>query len=343
MTNSNDMILITGGAGFIGSHTALLLLESNLDVIIIDNFSNSTFHSLQRIEKITGRTPHFIEGDICNKSFLDNIFSNFNISSVIHFAGLKSVGDSVSDPLNYYINNVFGSMNLVQAMTDANVFKLVFSSSATVYGDSTHLPISENSPTGKLTNPYGRSKLMVEQILSDLADSDDRWKIAILRYFNPVGAHESGLIGECPRGIPNNLMPFISQVAIGKRAVLSVYGQDYPTLDGTGVRDYIHVVDLANGHLKALHALDTRSGANIWNLGTGIGYSVLQMIKAFEQETGRKIPYNLCPRRPGDIAESYADPSKANYELNWTAVKGLHEMIRDTWRWQSLNPDGYLD
>ena len=334
-------ILVTGGAGYIGSHTTLALLQSGFDVLVIDNLCNSSVESLRRVEQIAGRAPVFVEGDICDAALLRRLFAEHSIEAVLHFAGLKAVGESVAQPLRYYDNNVHGSQVLLQACADAGVFNFVFSSSATVYGEPVQMPISEACPVGQPTNPYGRSKLMVEDILRDLAVSDPRWRIAILRYFNPVGAHESGLIGEDPNGIPNNLLPYIAQVAVGKLPELAVFGNDYPTPDGTGVRDYIHVVDLAEGHLRALEALHTRTGAHVWNLGTGHGYSVLAMIRAFEAASGKPVPYRVVPRRPGDIATCYADPTKAERELGWKARRGLSDMMRNAWRWQSTNPNGY--
>ena len=334
-------ILVTGGAGYIGSHTTLALLEAGHNVIVLDNLTNSSLESLRRVERICGRAATFIEGDIRDRALLDSIFVRHSIQAVLHFAGLKAVGESVEQPLAYYENNVSGSVVLFQAMAAAGVFNLVFSSSATVYGEPKQMPISEDCPTGTPTNPYGRSKLMIEEILRDLAISEQRWSIALLRYFNPVGAHHSGLIGEDPNGIPNNLLPYISQVAVGKLQQLSVYGDDYPTVDGTGVRDYIHVVDLADGHLKALAAIAKSQGVHIWNLGTGQGYSVLQMITAFEQAAKVKVPYKIVDRRSGDIAECWADPNKAATELDWQAVHSLDDMMRDTWRWQQSNPDGF--
>ncbi len=334
-------ILVTGGAGYIGSHTTLALLEAGHEVIVLDNLANSSLESLRRVESICAKAPTFIEGDIRDRALLDSIFSRYSIAAVLHFAGLKAVGESVQQPLAYYENNVSGSVVLFQAMAAAGVFNLVFSSSATVYGEPKQMPISEKCPTGIPTNPYGRSKLMVEQILRDLSISEPRWSIALLRYFNPVGAHRSGLIGEDPNGIPNNLLPYISQVAVGKLQQLSVYGDDYPTIDGTGVRDYIHVVDLADGHLKALDAIAKSQGVHIWNLGTGQGYSVLQMIAAFEQAAKVVVPYKIVDRRSGDIAECWADPSKAATELGWKALHTLDDMMRDTWRWQQSNPDGF--
>lgn len=337
----SETLLVTGGAGYIGSHTTLALLEAGYQVVVLDNLCNSSAESLRRVASISGKTPTFIEGDIRNRALLDDLFASHPISAVLHFAGLKAVGESVAKPLAYYETNVAGSVTLCQAMALAGVYKLVFSSSATVYGEPTQMPIREDFPTGIPTNPYGRSKLMVEEVLKDLAKSEPRWSIALLRYFNPVGAHESGLIGEAPNGIPNNLLPYISQVAIGKLKQLSVFGNDYPTIDGTGVRDYIHVQDLANGHLKALQAIAPRSGVHTWNLGTGQGYSVLQMVEAFQQASGQAVPYQLVPRRPGDIAECWADPAKAAEELGWRAERGIHDMMSDTWRWQSANPQGY--
>ncbi|CAD5376988.1 UDP-galactose-4-epimerase [Pseudomonas sp. OF001] len=334
-------ILVTGGAGYIGSHTSLALLEAGFDVVVLDNLCNSSVESLHRIEGICGRAPLFIQGDIRDRTLLDEIFANYKIDAVLHFAGLKAVGESVREPLAYYENNVAGSVTLCQAMAHAGVFHLVFSSSATVYGEPRQMPIREDFPTGIPTNPYGRSKLMVEEVLRDLAKSDSRWSIALLRYFNPVGAHHSGVIGEDPNGIPNNLLPYITQVAIGKLRELAVFGDDYPTCDGTGVRDYIHVVDLADGHLKALQAISDGSGVHVWNLGTGIGYSVLEMVRAFEQASGRPVPYRIAPRRPGDIAECWADPGKAAHELGWKAERGIDTMMADAWRWQSTNPRGY--
>ena len=333
--------MVTGGAGYIGSHTTLALLEAGFEVVVLDNLCNSSAESLRRVEQICGKAPLFVQGDIRDRALLDELFAAHSITAVLHFAGLKAVGESVRKPLDYYANNVAGSVNLCQAMAAAGVFRLVFSSSATVYGEPTQMPIGEDLPTGVPTNPYGRSKLMVEELLQDLAASDPRWSIALLRYFNPVGAHASGLIGEDPNGIPNNLLPYISQVAIGSLKQLSVFGDDYPTADGTGVRDYIHVLDLADGHLKALQAIGRQAGVNIWNLGTGTGYSVLQMIRAFEQASGQPVPYQVVERRPGDIAECWADPSKAARELGWQAERGLAAMMADTWRWQSGNPQGY--
>lgn len=334
-------ILVTGGAGYIGSHTLVELLNSGQQVLVLDNLSNASAASLARVAEITGKQPAFIEGDIRDAALLDTLFAEHKVSSVVHFAGLKAVGESVAQPLRYYDNNVNGTLVLVNAMQKAGVFKLVFSSSATVYGEPQQMPITEQFAVGGTTNPYGTSKLMVEQILQDLAKSDDRWSIALLRYFNPVGAHSSGLIGEDPNGIPNNLLPYISQVAVGRLSALSVFGDDYPTPDGTGVRDYIHVVDLAVGHLKALARIAEHSGVSVYNLGTGQGYSVLEMVKAFEQASGQPVPFNISPRRAGDIAECWADPAKALAELGWQAERGLEQMMIDAWRWQSQNPEGF--
>lgn len=334
-------ILVTGGAGYIGSHTTLALLKAGHSVVVLDNLCNSSAESLKRVAQLAGRAPVFVQGDIRDRAVLDRLFAENAIDAVLHFAGLKAVGESVAQPLRYYDNNVHGSQVLLQACANTGVFNVVFSSSATVYGDPAEMPISEACSVGQPTNPYGRSKLMVEDMLRDVAASDLRWRIAILRYFNPVGAHESGLIGEDPKGIPNNLLPYIAQVAVGKLPQLAVFGNDYPTPDGTGVRDYIHVVDLAEGHLRALETLLTRTGAHVWNLGTGQGYSVLQMVRAFESASGKSVPHRVVPRRPGDIAICYADPAKAARELGWKARRGLDEMMRDAWRWQQQNPNGY--
>ncbi len=334
-------ILVTGGTGYIGSHTVLQLLDAAFEVIILDNFSNSSDESLKRVEKITGKQAKLYEGDIRDAELLHTIFKSHNIDGVIHFAGLKAVGESVELPLKYYENNVYGTLNLCKVMSEHGVKNIVFSSSATVYGDPIELPLHENLPTGTPTNPYGQSKLMVELMLKDLYKADNEWNIVLLRYFNPAGAHPSGLIGEDPNGIPNNLMPFITQVATGKREFLSVFGDDYDTPDGTGVRDYIHVDDLANGHLKALNKLNQKAGLVTYNLGTGQGYSVLEMVTNFEKASGQKVPYKITPRRSGDVAACYADPKLAAEELGWTAEKGLKEMCEDSWRWQSTNPNGY--
>ena len=334
-------ILVTGGVGYIGSHTTLALLQAEYDVVVLDNLCNSSAESLKRVGQLAGWEPAFVEGDVRDRAVLDRLFAEKSIDAVIHFAGLKAVEESVAQPLRYYDNNVHGSQVLLQACADAGVFNFIFSSSATVYGEPVQMPISEACSVGQPTNPYGRSKLMVEDMLRDVAASDPRWRIAILRYFNPVGAHESGQIGEDPNGIPNNLLPYIAQVAVGKLHELAVFGNDYPTPDGTGVRDYIHVVDLAEGHLKALEALKTRTGAYVWNLGTGQGYSVLEMISAFEAASDKSIPYRIAPRRPGDIATCYADPTKAEREFGWKARRGLDQMMQDAWRWQSMNPNGF--
>ena len=333
-------ILVTGGAGYIGSHTCVELLEAGYDIVVFDNLSNSKTESLKRVKEITGKDFTFVEGDILDKVALERAFKENSIESVIHFAGLKAVGESVEKPLYYYHNNVTGTVNLCEVMAKFGVKNLVFSSSATVYGMPDSVPISEESPLSA-TNPYGRSKLMIEDILRDLYVSDSEWSISLLRYFNPIGAHESGRIGEDPNGIPNNLMPFITQVAVGKLPQLQVFGDDYDTVDGTGVRDYIHVVDLAKGHLKALEKVAGTTGVAAYNLGTGKGYSVLEMVKAFEEASGCDVPYRVVARRPGDIAECYADPKKSMEELGWTAEKGLAEMCRDSWKWQKNNPNGY--
>lgn len=333
-------ILVTGGAGYIGTHTVVELLNAGNEVIVLDNLSNSSIEALNRVERITGKSVTFYQGDILNKALLQKVFSDHNIDAVIHFAGLKAVGESVTKPLKYYENNVTGTLILCQVMAEFKVKNLVFSSSATVYGDPASLPITEDFPTGA-TNPYGQSKLMVEHILADLHHSDPSWNIARLRYFTPVGAHASGLIGEDPNDIPNNLMPFIAQVAVGKREALSVFGNDYPTHDGTGVRDYIHVVDLALGHLKALEKLATKPGLVTYNLGTGQGYSVLDMVKAFEKACGKSIAYQIAPRRPGDIAACYANPDHAKTDLGWQATHSLEDMANSSWHWQSTNPNGY--
>jgi UDP-glucose 4-epimerase len=334
-------ILITGGAGYIGSHACVEFLNAGYDIVVLDNLCNSSAKSLDRVRELTGLDFPFIEGDIRDRGMLDKLFRDHDIDAVIHFAGLKSVGESVEKPLFYYDNNLAGSVTLFEAMQAAGVKTVVFSSSATVYGDPASVPIREDFPVGGTTNPYGTSKLFIEKILQDVAIADPSWKIALLRYFNPVGAHKSGRIGEDPRGIPNNLMPYISQVAVGRREHLNVFGNDYPTPDGTGVRDYIHVVDLAVGHVKAVEKLDDGPGVRIWNLGTGCGYSVVDMAKAFEKASGRPVPYRFAPRRAGDIAQCYADPAKAERELGWKAQRGLEEMCEDTWRWQSMNPDGF--
>lgn len=336
------MILVTGGTGYIGSHTVVELQQKGQDLVIVDNLSNSSPRVLDRIAGITGRRPAFVEGDIRDAAGLAEVFARYPIAAVIHFAGLKAVGESVAQPLRYYDNNVTGSLRLFESMRAAGVGKLVFSSSATVYGDPASVPIREDFPLSA-TNPYGRSKLIIEEMLRDIAAADPQWRVALLRYFNPVGAHPSGTIGEDPRGIPNNLMPFVAQVAVGRREELSVFGNDYPTVDGTGVRDYIHVVDLARGHLAALDAIQAQPGVLTVNLGTGRGYSVLEVVSAFEKASGRSVPYRIAPRRPGDVAACYADPGCARQTLGWSAEYGIDAMCRDAWRWQSGNPAGYGD
>lgn len=333
-------ILVTGGAGYIGSHTCIELLNANYDVIVLDNLCNSSKQALKRVEELTNKSVEFYETDLLNKTDISHIFSEHKIDAVIHFAGLKAVGESVSIPLKYFQNNITGTLNLLEVMNDFNVKNIVFSSSATVYGDPSSLPITENFPLS-VTNPYGRTKLMIEQILQDLYISDNAWNIALLRYFNPVGAHKSGRIGEDPFDIPNNLVPYITQVAIGTLKELQVFGNDYDTPDGTGVRDYIHVVDLALGHIKTLPKLFTKPGVVIYNLGTGKGYSVLDMVKGFEKASNKKIAYKIVDRRPGDIAACWADPAKAKKELGWEAQKNLEDMCNDSWNWQKNNPQGY--
>lgn len=335
-----EYILLTGGAGYIGSHTALELINAGFNVISFDNYSNSSTEALNRVQQLTGKTIISIEGDIRDPAALRQVFTNYKVTAVVHFAGLKAVGESTQYPLHYYDNNVAGTVTLCQVMREFKIKKLVFSSSATVYGDAKQVPIPETAPRSA-TNPYGQSKLMIEHILEDLVAAEPDWAISLLRYFNPVGAHHSGRIGEDPNGIPNNLMPFIAQVAVGKRAQLSVFGNDYPTPDGTGVRDYIHVVDLALGHVKALQYLSRNNGVTAINLGTGVGYSVLDMVNAFSQVNNVAVPYQIVPRRPGDIATCYAQPDKAATLLGWRAEKTLEDMVRDSWHWQSTNPNGY--
>lgn len=334
-------VLVTGGTGYIGSHTCVQMIEAGIEPIIVDNLCNSNDEVLNRIKELTGKTPIFYQGDVRDESFLDSVFSQHEIQSVIHFAGLKAVGESVSLPLEYYDNNVNGSLVLARSMKKAGVKSLIFSSSATVYGDPEVVPITETSPTGATTNPYGRSKYMVEQCLSDLYQAESDWSITLLRYFNPVGAHSSGLMGEDPQGIPNNLMPYIAQVAVGRREHLSVFGNDYPTPDGTGVRDYIHVLDLADGHIAALKSVGEKAGLHIYNLGTGKGSSVLEMVNAFSDACGHEVAYQICDRRPGDIAECWSSPAKAEKELGWKATRDLVDMTKDAWNWQSNNPTGY--
>ena len=334
-------ILVTGGAGYIGSHTCVELLNSGYDVTVIDNLCNANPKSLKRVEAITGRKVKFYEGDVRNEALLRKIFAENEISAVIHFAGLKAVGESVAQPWCYYDNNLNTTLVLTKVMTDVGCKKIIFSSSATVYSGDNEMPLRETSRTGNCTNPYGWTKYMTEQILSGIAFADKEWSVVLLRYFNPIGAHESGLIGEDPNGIPNNLVPYIAKVAVGKLEKVHVYGNDYPTPDGTGVRDYIHVVDLARGHVAAIKKLEEKPGLFICNLGTGHGYSVLDVIHAFSKACGKELPYVIDPRRPGDIAECWCDPSKAKRELGWEAEYGIDEMCRDSWNWQSHNPDGY--
>lgn len=333
-------VLVTGGAGYIGSHTSVQLIEKGNDIVIVDNLINSNEEALHRVRKITGKDFKFYKVDLLNKTDLRKIFQENQIDSVIHFAGLKAVGESVSIPLRYYENNLISTLNLCEVMNEFNVKKLVFSSSATVYGNPSTVPITEDFPLSA-TNPYGRTKLMIEEILRDLYISDNNWNIALLRYFNPIGAHKSGLIGEDPKGIPNNLVPYIAQVACGKLDCLKVFGDDYPTKDGTGVRDYIHVEDLAEGHLKALEKLNTNPGIEAYNLGTGNGYTVLEVVEAYSKACGKEIPYRIAAKRSGDIAACYADTSKALEELGFSARRTLEDMCRDSWNWQSNNPNGY--
>lgn len=334
-------VLVTGGAGYIGSHTCVELLNAGYAITVVDNLSNSCEEALRRVKHITGKDFTFYKGDIRDKAFLEEVFQKEKIDCVIHFAGLKAVGESVKKPLTYYQNNITGTLNLCDVMQEHQVKNIVFSSSATVYGDPKTVPITEDAPKGTCTNPYGWTKWMIEQILTDLHTADAQWNVILLRYFNPIGAHESGLIGENPKGIPNNLMPYITQVAVGKLPKLGVFGDDYDTPDGTGVRDYIHVVDLAKGHVKAVQKLSEKKGVLVYNLGTGNGYSVLDLVKAFEKACGKKIPYEIKPRRSGDIATCYADPSLAKKELGWEAQKDLDDMCADSWRWQKNNPNGY--
>lgn len=336
-------ILITGGAGYIGSHTCIEMLQADYDIVVLDNYYNSKPEAIRRIQKLSGKEFPFYECDILDRSGLDKIFRENKIDAVIHFAGLKAVGESCQYPLRYFKNNVSGTVVLLEAMEAAGCKKIVFSSSATVYGMNNPSPLKETMPTGEVTNPYGRTKLMIEQILQDIFTADESWSISLLRYFNPIGAHSSGMLGEDPNGIPNNLMPYISQVAIGKLPILSVYGNDYDTHDGTGVRDYIHVVDLAKGHVCAVKKALNETGLNIYNLGTGVGYSVLDIVHAFEKASGIEIPYKIAPRRAGDIATCFSDPSKAYEELGWKTARGIDEMCADSWRWQKQNPNGFDD
>ena len=334
-------VLVTGGAGYIGSHTCVELLQRDMGVVVVDNLVNSSPKAIERVEQITGKHVDFYVKDVRDREAMNAIFDKHRIDCVIHFAGLKAVGESVAMPLEYYDNNLFSTVTLCEVMRDHGVKNIVFSSSATVYSGDNEMPLREASRTGMCTNPYGWTKYMSEQILRDTAKSDNDWAIVLLRYFNPIGAHSSGLIGEDPRGIPNNLMPFISQVAIGRREYLNVFGDDYDTHDGTGVRDYIHVVDLARGHVAAINYMRQHKGESVFNLGTGNGYSVLDMVHAFEKVTGKKVPYKIAPRRPGDLATVYASPDKSVEELGWKAEYDLEDMCRDTWAWQSKNPMGY--
>ena len=336
-------ILVTGGAGYIGSHTCVELLNAGYDVVVVDNLYNSSEKALQRVEQITGKKVKFYEVDLLDQPALKDVFDKETIESVIHFAGLKAVGESVHKPLEYYHNNITGTLILCDEMRKHGVKDIVFSSSATVYGDPAEIPITEHCPKGEITNPYGLTKGMLEQILTDLHTADDEWNVVLLRYFNPIGAHESGLIGEDPKGIPNNLVPYIAQVAVGKLEYLNVFGNDYDTPDGTGVRDYIHVVDLAKGHVKAVKKLTDKEGVSIYNLGTGVGYSVLDVLHAYEKACGKTLKYEIKPRRDGDVAVCYSDSAKAKKELGWVAEKGIEEMCADSWKWQSMNPDGYRD
>lgn len=336
-------ILVSGGAGYIGSHTVLKLLENGYEVVVFDNLSNSSEESLNRVQKLAGKSLKFYKADMLDKAAIDRIFDeNPDITALIHFAGLKAVGESVAKPIEYYKNNIGGTITLLESMKEHGVKNIIFSSSATVYGEPEFVPITEDCPKGVCTNPYGWSKSMIEQILTDVHTADSEWNIVLLRYFNPIGAHQSGLIGEDPQGIPNNLVPYIAQVAVGKREHLNVFGNDYKTHDGTGVRDYIHVCDLADGHIKALEKISSKNGGVlIYNLGTGIGYSVLDVLKAYNKACGRELPYVICPRRPGDTDASYSDPTLAEKELGWKAEYGIDDMCRDSWNWQKNNPNGY--
>ena len=336
-------ILVTGGTGFIGSHTVVELLQAGYEVVIADNLYNSKAMVVDRIETITGKRPAFYELDVCDKKALDTLFEKEKIDAVIHFAGYKAVGESTRKPIEYYENNLGSTLTLCKSMREHGCFKIVFSSSATVYGDPAFVPITEECPKGITTNPYGETKSMQERILTDIWKADNRWRVMLLRYFNPIGAHESGMIGDDPKGIPNNLLPYVAHVASGKLEMVHVFGNDYDTPDGTGIRDYIHVVDLAKGHVKAIEGMEKLEGVNVFNLGTGHGYSVLDIIKAFSKACGKELPYVIDPRRPGDIAVCYSDPAKARDVLGWTAEKNLEDMCRDGWRWQSHNPDGYVE
>lgn len=337
----NNQVLVTGGLGYIGSHTCVQMIQQGMQPIILDNLHNANLEVLNRIEVITGTKPVFYQGDVRDSQILDSIFANHQIHSVIHFAGLKAVGESVEKPIEYYDVNVNGTLVLVESMKKAGVKSLIFSSSATVYGEPEHIPLTEDASVGNTNSPYGTSKYMVERILTDLNIADNTWSISLLRYFNPVGAHNSGLMGEDPNGIPNNLTPFIAQVAVGRRKELAIFGGDYPTKDGTGVRDYIHVMDLADGHIAALNKVSQQAGLHIYNLGTGTGTSVLEVVAAFEKAVGNPIPYTISERRAGDIAEYWSTPAKAQRDLGWTAQYSIQDMADDVWRWQSMNPNGY--
>ncbi|WP_285316843.1 UDP-glucose 4-epimerase GalE [Providencia rettgeri] len=337
----NQQVLVTGGLGYIGSHTCVQMIQQGMQPIILDNLHNANLEVLNRIEAITGTKPTFYQGDVRDKAILDTIFTHHQIHSVIHFAGLKAVGESVQKPIEYYDVNVNGTLVLVESMKKAGVKSLIFSSSATVYGEPEHIPLTEEASVGNTNSPYGTSKYMVERILTDLNIADSEWSISLLRYFNPVGAHNSGLMGEDPNGIPNNLTPFIAQVAVGRRKELAVFGGDYPTKDGTGVRDYIHVMDLADGHIAALNKVSQQAGLHIYNLGTGTGTSVLEVVAAFEKAVGKPIPYTISARRSGDIAEYWSTPAKAKRDLGWTTKYSIQDMADDVWRWQSMNPNGY--
>lgn len=334
-------ILVTGGAGYIGSHTCVELIQAGYSVVVVDNLCNSSAEALKRVEEITGKSVKFYPVDLLDREGLDRVFAEEDIEAVIHFAGLKAVGESVAQPLRYYWNNIAGTIVLCQVMAAHGVKRIVFSSSATVYGKPKEIPITEDCPKGEITNPYGQTKGMLEQVLTDLHRADPEWRVILLRYFNPIGAHKSGRIGENPKGIPNNLLPYVAQVAVGRLEKLSVFGDDYDTPDGTGVRDYIHVTDLAIGHVKAMEKIERTEGVHIYNLGTGKGYSVLEIVHAFEKACGKPIPYEIRDRRPGDIATCYSDPTKAKEELGWVAERGIEEMCQDAWRWQSNNPNGF--
>ncbi|MCY1258657.1 UDP-glucose 4-epimerase [compost metagenome] len=332
-------VLVTGGSGFIGSHVAVDLLEQGSEVVVLDNLENSSYETIARIESLTTSNVNFVKGDVRDTDFVRSVLSEQEIDAVIHLAARKSVAESVRLPLSYYETNVAGTLSLLRAMSDQGIYRLVFSSSATVYGIPEFTPIPETHPVGRAASPYGRSKFFIEETLKDLAGADGRWSIAILRYFNPAGAHSSGAIGESPQGIPNNLLPILSRVALGRLPKVAVYGGDYPTVDGTGVRDYLHVCDLARGHVQALEFISEKNGVHVWNMGTGRGYSVLEVLKAFQDVCGKAIPYEISSRRSGDVAECYADVSKAERELGWRSDKGIERMVEDAWRWQSLNPD----